>query len=336
MTQNALYEMLRTKYKIGDHFIAAYLKGTFGAEQVDMQTFEQKLAAFPNLANWLDYALSSNQRGRDFAAALRPHLPHNARRYLDVGSAYGGFLIGFMDLGLQVQGIELGEKFVQMSRANFLDYGLQDAVIEGDILDPDLLPQLGKFDVITCIDVIEHVEDVPAALKNMLGLLNPGGILILQMPNKDSISNVLADPHFGLFGLTLLKHADAKKFYFSHFPGRTMYDVGEFFEQPQYLALLNGLGCESSALPPMVPTQLSAKARLIPGLARRSLKFLFSGEPVLPPVLRLKVALRAGMYTSGFALRALLALPLRGMRARLKAKYADDAWLIIGRKPAGD
>ena len=332
MTETSLYEMLREKYQVGDHFIAAYLTGSFGTPHLDMPTFDQKLASTPNQAIWTDYALSTNRRGRDFAALLRPHFPPNARRYLDVGSAYGGFLIGFMELGLDVKGVECNEKFVQMSRANFQDYGREDASIVGDILDPALLAQLGKVDIITCIDVIEHVKDVPAAMRNMVGLLNPGGILVLLMPNRDSISNVMSDPHFGLFGLTLLKHDQARELYGFRFSQRDMYDVGEFFDQDHYLSLLRGLGCEAQALPPAVPTTLRNTARLLPRFLRRWREFVSDGRLALPLALRLNVALRALLHLGGFVVQLALAVPLRSRRPTLKVKYADDAWFLVGKR----
>jgi 2-polyprenyl-3-methyl-5-hydroxy-6-metoxy-1,4-benzoquinol methylase len=282
MMENALYDMLRSKYQIGNHFIAAYLLRMLGSDDVGMDAFQQKLASNSNLANWADYALSSNMRGREFAKVLRPHFPKGARRYLDVGSAYGGFLIGFMELDLEVKGIEFSQDLVELSQANFKDYGMEDVSIKGDILDNELMGQLGKFDIITCIDVIEHVNDVPQAMKNMAGLLNPGGILVLQMPNKNSVSNVMADSHFNVFGITLLKHSDARRFYFCNFPNSTLYDVGEYYQQEYYLKLLTDLGCQSSTLPSLSPTKLSEKVRLIPKFYSRLGFFLFRNPVAIP------------------------------------------------------
>ena len=332
MTQAALYEMLRNKYNIGDFFIVAYLSNVFGSEKLDLKGFNQKISDNPNLGVWVDYAFSTNRRGREFAQNVRPLFPHNARRYLDVGSAYGGFLIGFMELGLEVKGIEYSENMVNMSRANFHDYGLQNTTLKGDILDKALLMQLGKFDVITCIDVIEHVDNVTSAIQNMVDLLNPGGILMLQMPNKNSISNILSDPHFGLFGITLLGHAEAKAFYFSHFPRSNYYDVNEYLEQPRYLNLLSGMACEAWAQPPVVPTSLLRKACLAPRFIAHLLKFLFNRNVMLPLGIRLKTALMAWLHISNFVLQLPLALLLPKLRSALKVKYADDAWFIVGRK----
>jgi 2-polyprenyl-3-methyl-5-hydroxy-6-metoxy-1,4-benzoquinol methylase len=118
--ENPLFSMLRNKYQVGNHFISAYLTHLFGNDNLDMAMFDQKLTN-PNVATWLDYALSTNMRGRAFAEILRPYFPEHAQRYLDIGSAYGGFLIGFMELGLEVMGIEVDEKLVLLSQANFKD-----------------------------------------------------------------------------------------------------------------------------------------------------------------------------------------------------------------------
>lgn len=87
--ENPLYARLKDKYNIGDNYIASYFTYLFGTDDIDEEKFDQRLAANPNLANWSDYAFSTNIRGRAFANLLRPHLPKDARRYLDVGSLWG-------------------------------------------------------------------------------------------------------------------------------------------------------------------------------------------------------------------------------------------------------
>jgi len=329
--ENLLYARLRDKYNIGNHYIASYFTYLFGTDNIDAEIFEQKVAVNPNLENWSDYAFSTNLRGRAFANLLRPHLPKDARRYLDVGSAYGGFLIGFMELGLEVAGIEYSENLVNLSRANFKDYGLNDASVKGDILDQKLLSTLGKFDVITCIDVIEHVDDVPAAMRNMVNLLNPGGILVLQMPNKDSISNVMADSHFGIFGITLLEHSDARRLFYCNFPPDNPYDVGEYYHQGYYLKLLASLGCAPSAFPPMVPTSLAVKARLVPSYFSRLADFIFKNKASVPFGLKTKVAVRAIVHIMKFVFGLVMAILFpKERRPEVKQKFADDAWFIVG------
>lgn len=238
-----------------------------------------------------------------------------------------------MELGLEVAGIEYSENLVHLSRANFKDYGLNDASVKGDILDNKLLSQIGKFDVITCIDVIEHVDDVPGAMKNMVDLLNPGGILVLQMPNKDSISNVMADSHFGIFGITLLEHSDARRLFYCNFPPSNPYDVGEYYQQGHYLKLLASLDCTPSAFPPVIPTSLDEKAILIPVYFSRLGSFIFKDKASVPFGLKLKVAVRALFHIAEFMLGLGWAMLFqKGRRSALKQKFADDAWFILGTK----
>ena len=49
-------------------------------------------------------------------------------------------------------------------------------------LDGDLEPQQGRFDVLTALDVLEHLEDDVAGLVSMRELLGPGGQLVLTVP----------------------------------------------------------------------------------------------------------------------------------------------------------
>lgn len=331
--ERSIYEVLKNKYKIGENYIAAYLIQQFGSASVSIETFNQKLASDPNFSSWADYALSTNSRGKIFANLIQPYLPKDAKRYLDVGSAYGGFPIGFKDLGLEVVGIEHNEKLVRLSKANFKDHGLEDASIEGDILDENIIQRIGKFDVITCIDVIEHVANVPQAIKNMTSLLNPRGILILQMPNKDSISNIMTDPHFGVFGLTLLRHSDAKRLYFCYFPNRKIYDVGEFYPQDYYLQLLRESDCKATVLPPVVATSIRKKVILIPQYLGHLWRFSFNTSLNMPTKLRIKVIMHALQRITEFILGLLLSILFpKQWKSVIKKKFADDAWFIIGTK----
>jgi SAM-dependent methyltransferase len=55
-------------------------------------------------------------------------------------------------------------------------------VIDDDITKTKLKQ---RFDLITCISVLEHIEDHQAAIKSMFSLLNPGGHLILTFPYNE-------------------------------------------------------------------------------------------------------------------------------------------------------
>lgn len=330
--ENPLYTLLKEKYHIGHHFIAAYLTHMLGMDALDVETYNQKLAQNPRLAVYVDYGFSTNLRGRIFAERIKSYFPQNASRYLDVGSAYGGFLIGFMQLGFEVVGLEVDEKLVGFSRANFEDHGLTGGSTKGDILDDSLVPGLGKFDVISCADVIEHVNDASKALKNMTGLLNPGGILVLEVPNKDSLSNIMSDLHYGLFGITLLERPDAKRFKSFHSPQDPIYDVGECYRLEYYAKELGRFGCQVSILPPMVTTRLTNTARLIPQYLSKLAAFSFKHPVSVPLLLKLKVIFRALSRLAEF----MIGLPVAKLSSKkwkqMKLRFSDDTWLILATK----
>jgi hypothetical protein len=55
-------------------------------------------------------------------------------------------------------------------------------VIDDDITKTRLKD---KFDLITCISVLEHIVESEAAVRNMIGLLNPMGYLVVTFPYRE-------------------------------------------------------------------------------------------------------------------------------------------------------
>ena len=55
--------------------------------------------------------------------------------------------------------------------------------IVGDIYElTTIFKDKQKFDVAIISDVFEHLPDIPKALKEVLGIMNPGGIILLSTP----------------------------------------------------------------------------------------------------------------------------------------------------------
>ena len=154
---------------------------------------------------YLDFALSTVWRAlriRDFVAQ-RTSLA--GKRYLDVGCAYGGFLAAFADAGAsEVAGFDFNPQLLDYARALLADYGVAARIEQASILDRGVIDRFGRFDVITCNDVLEHVGDQSTALENLAHLLAPGGYMCLEIPNRFAATFVLSDGHFQKFGLTSL------------------------------------------------------------------------------------------------------------------------------------
>lgn len=118
-------------------------------------------------------------------------------RLLDVGCATGVFLDGMRRLGWAVQGVEPSAYAAGYARRRF---GLE--VFEG-LLEEARLPE-ATFDAITMWDVLEHVHEPRPVLAELARLLRPGGLLVLSLPNPDSLEARLLGEHW--LGWDLPRH----------------------------------------------------------------------------------------------------------------------------------
>lgn len=107
------------------------------------------------------------------------HQPH-APSILDIGCGTGLFLHMAHEVGLRVRGIELSESAVEHARAK---YGLD---VHHGTLETAELPD-ESFDIVTMWHVLEHLADPVEALRRVARVLKPGGLLLLGVPNFDSI-----------------------------------------------------------------------------------------------------------------------------------------------------
>ncbi|MEK7765581.1 MAG: class I SAM-dependent methyltransferase [bacterium] len=114
---------------------------------------------------------------RGHALRLLERWTHGARGLdiLDVGCGTGANLLAFRRFGA-VTGCDISPAAVAFCRKR----GIADAVVQPE---PDRLPfPDGRFDLITCLDVIEHVKDDVGMLREMCRVLKPGGAAFFTTP----------------------------------------------------------------------------------------------------------------------------------------------------------
>lgn len=104
---------------------------------------------------------------------------------LDIGCGPGTFPRQAARAGYQVTAIEPNGVLAQQARG--VD-GI--TVLTGRFDEVDLAGR--RFDVITVLDVIEHLVDPVALLGRCRDLLNPGGTVVIYTPNHDGIITRLA------------------------------------------------------------------------------------------------------------------------------------------------
>lgn len=100
-------------------------------------------------------------------------------RLLDVGCGAGEFLALAKAMGWSASGCDPDPKVVEMCIAGGLDVRLGGGDAFADAL--------GSFDVVTLNQVIEHVIDPQALLRQCQALLRPGGMVWIGFPNPRSI-----------------------------------------------------------------------------------------------------------------------------------------------------
>lgn len=99
---------------------------------------------------------------------------------LDVGCNIGMFLKAARNAGFAVTGVEMNRGCAAYGKEKF---GLD---IRPSSLEEAAFPP-GTFDVVTLFDVLEHVPDPRVLLSSASRVLKPGGLLVVQTPNLDSL-----------------------------------------------------------------------------------------------------------------------------------------------------
>lgn len=101
-------------------------------------------------------------------------------RLLDFGCGIGAFLRGLHERGLRFTAVNLAAPAVE-----FLRHAWGMPAHAGTLPHPELAG--ATFDVVTLFDVLEHVHQPLAVLRAVHELLAPGGVVVLAVPNIDSL-----------------------------------------------------------------------------------------------------------------------------------------------------
>ncbi|MBS1787992.1 MAG: glycosyltransferase [Acidobacteria bacterium] len=202
----------------------------------------------PCLPMYFEFAITCNERGRKVANLLRQQTGLAGKRYLDVGCAYGGFLVAFAEQGAQVTGFDLDSRLLALGQYNLRDHNLDAPLQLLDATNSELLRPLHEsFDVVTCNDVIEHVDDPKALVRNIAHILAEGGLAYFEIPNALTPRFVLSDGHYQLFGITLLDYPEAREYFSARNPG-VYYGVRHYLKLDEYRTLFAEHGLSVSLL----------------------------------------------------------------------------------------
>jgi 2-polyprenyl-6-hydroxyphenyl methylase / 3-demethylubiquinone-9 3-methyltransferase len=107
-------------------------------------------------------------------------------RVLDLGCGGGLFSEALHEMGCQVTGIDPSGRSITaaLEHASAQGYGIRYEVGRGESLPFEP----ASFDIVACCDVLEHVDDVTAVIRETARVLRSGGVFLYDTINRNWVS----------------------------------------------------------------------------------------------------------------------------------------------------
>lgn len=119
------------------------------------------------------------------------HVGLRGKRVLDVGCGGGLLSEGMAVRGAEVTGIDLSEKPLGVAKLHLLESGQQ--VDYRKIAVEQLAEEMpGAFDVVTCLEMLEHVPNPSSIIAACARLVKPGGQVFFSTLNRNPKSYLFA------------------------------------------------------------------------------------------------------------------------------------------------
>ena len=112
------------------------------------------------------------------------------KQILDVGCGGGILSESMARQGAHVLGLDMGKEPLQVARLHALESGVEVTYRQGTV--EALAEELpGRFDVVTCMEMLEHVPDPASVVRACARLAKPGGQLFFSTINRNAKSWLL-------------------------------------------------------------------------------------------------------------------------------------------------
>ena len=125
-------------------------------------------------------------------AWIQTLVPLHGKRVVDIGCGGGILSDAMARQGAQVLGADLAVKSLKVAQLHALEAGTQ-GVQYREISAEDLAQeQAGQYDVVTCMEMLEHVPNPASVVKACSALVKPGGWVFFSTLNRNPKSFLFA------------------------------------------------------------------------------------------------------------------------------------------------
>ncbi|MCW8906161.1 MAG: bifunctional 2-polyprenyl-6-hydroxyphenol methylase/3-demethylubiquinol 3-O-methyltransferase UbiG [Sedimenticola sp.] len=173
----------------------------------------------------------------------------NGKRVLDVGCGGGILSEGMARAGAEVTGIDMGEAPLEVARLHLLESGLK---VHYERVPVEQLAQRQpeSFDVVTCMEMLEHVPDPASVVEACARLAKPGGKLFFSTLNRNPKSYL-----FAIVGAEYLLRLLPKG----------THDFSRFIRPSELDSWIRRAGLHSNDMIGLTYNPLNGRYRLVPG-----------------------------------------------------------------------
>ncbi|OOG35930.1 bifunctional 2-polyprenyl-6-hydroxyphenol methylase/3-demethylubiquinol 3-O-methyltransferase UbiG [Polaromonas sp. A23] len=113
-------------------------------------------------------------------------MPLKGKRVLDIGCGGGILADAMARQGAQVLGIDLATKALKVARLHALEANTQGVEYREISAEALAAEQPGSFDVVTCMEMLEHVPDPSSVVRACATLVRPGGQVFFSTINRNA------------------------------------------------------------------------------------------------------------------------------------------------------
>ena len=108
------------------------------------------------------------------------------KRVLDIGCGGGILSDSMARKGANVTGIDLSVKALRVAQLHALEAGTNNVNYKEISAEAMALEQPGEFDVVTCMEMLEHVPDPASVVRACSTLVKPGGWVFFSTLNRNA------------------------------------------------------------------------------------------------------------------------------------------------------